>query len=195
MIAALLALVGPVEDLRVGKEGEVVRVEIVCTEPCSASGRELEGLSLDGVADEVSVAVEAGGVRGVKVSPGRLSLRLAAAPSRWRLAACGPRRVCVDLDFAGGDDLRATLEAETGEVLSPPVCAGASTTLRADPWDLGAYRTLALCRGAEGRLAEADGLLARRLSIGPDAVSLRARDVLAAADPGWSRATPRLPRP
>ena len=194
ILAGLVLLAAPLADLRVGQEAGEARIEVVCGGPCT--GRLEDGaLLLRGVEATLDVPIPDGPLERVMLGPARGGARLTYAASvatDARLTPCGPMRVCLDLRFGvpdaapsappdrGGGGLRAALAEASGDALAPPDCAAAARTLDADAWDLGAFRRVALCRAAAGRVTEAVGLLDRLLSHRDDPAAARARAVLTA---------------
>ena len=220
ILAALATLMqaGPLADLRVGEDGEVARVVVVCTERCSAAPADggPGTYRIEGLLDEVRVETEGDLVRSLTVSPdGTASvLRVGTIrpPRRVRLSRCQPDALCFDMDLsnapppapppslgtiardvdamaerAAPTGLRAALEREAGETLSPKACAAAKDRMMADAWALGAFRTHALCVAAGGAPGEGDGYLARLQAYAPDEELARLRALLADR-PGATRA-------
>lgn len=62
----------------------------------------------------------------------------------------------------------AQLTRMTGLAITPQECGKAQTILKADAWDLTAYRRFALCVAAAGQTEEAYGLLTRLEKYQPD---------------------------
>ena len=181
MIAAgLLAVLAPLADLRVGQDEATARIEVVCGGPC-AGRLDADGVILTGVDGTVSAPVPDGPVTRIDVSERggttRLTYTASATVVRAELAACGDERVCLDLRFAPSD-LRAALAAASGDALDAATCEAANRTLAADAYDLTAFRQVALCRAAGGRLREGAGLLDRLLAYRDDPAATRARAVL-----------------
>ena len=205
----MLQAAEPLADLRVGEEGEVARVVVVCAERCAASPAGAPGTyRIEGLADDVDVEVGDGLVRRLTITrdgdASVLGMTTARAPRRVRMSRCQPDAVCFDVDLfdapppprppslgtiARGVDalevrgapttLRAALERTAGETLSPAACAAARARLAADAWALGAFRTHALCVAANGAPGEADGYLARLQAYAPDETLARLRALLA----------------
>ena len=195
-ILALLALAAPLADLRVGQSQAAVRIEVVCAGPCEGT-LEDGALLLSGVEADLAVPLTGGPVTGIALAEAvggtRLTYETSAPPRRAALTPCGERAVCLDLSFVSpkrpavaaasqasrGESLRDDLAAAAGDPLDPGACDAASARLDADAWDLAAFRRVALCRAAAGRLTEAAGLLDRLLAWRDDPAAARARAVLA----------------
>ena len=175
-LSALALQAGPLADLRVGQDAVSARVEVVCGAPCEGTLRE-GGVDLRGVSDTLDVALDGGPLDRllVEAAPGgaRLTWR-ADAPAAASLTPCGDRRVCVDLTFAADE---ASSSVETADAAD---CAAAEATVAVDAWALDAFRDLALCRAAAGRLAEAAGMLDRLARVRDDEATRQARAEVAA---------------
>lgn len=217
MLLAALALIqsaAPTADLRVGETGEIARVVVVCAERCSASPGGAPGTyRIEGLSDELDVAVGGELIRQLTVTPDGSASVLAVAtarpPRRVRMSRCQPKAVCFDMDLSDApppprppslgtlarevdaleargapQTFRAELEAAAGEPLGPDACEAAHAAMMADAWALAAFRTHALCVGANGAPGEADGYLARLQAYAPDEGLARLRAMLAAELPG-----------
>lgn len=185
ILAGLVLLAAPLADLRVGQDAREARIEVLCGAPCE--GR-LDGdaLLLGGVDAAMTVPISGGPLTRIVLEPAPGGARLtyaSRAPSDARLAPCGEARLCLDIRFAAPappENLRAALAEASGDALAPADCAAAARTLDADAWDLAAFRRVALCRAAAGRVTEAAGLLDRLLGHRADPAAARARAVLTA---------------
>ena len=211
LLASLLLAqaAGPLADLRVGEEGNIARVVVVCTGRCAASPGGIPGTyRIDGLSDEVDVAVDGDLVRRLTVTPDGeasvLTMTTARPSRRQRMSRCQPEAVCFDMDLSDAPSpprppslgtiarevdafalrgapttFHAALERVSGEALSPDACTAARERLMADAYALDAFRTHALCVAADGAPGEADGYLARLQTYAPDEEVARLRALLA----------------
>ena len=165
---------------------------------------------IDGLRDAVDVRVDGPLIERLTVTPdgeaSLLTVRAVRPPRRVRLSRCQPDALCFDMDLSdapppprpptlgtiarGVDEmaargaprpLRTALEAASGERLTPAACEDAYARLMADAHALGAFRTHALCVGANGAPGEADGYLARLAAYAPDETLPALRALLAEA--------------
>ena len=186
MIAgATLGLVGvPIADLLVGQDERAARIEVACTAACSGALTE-DGLLIDGVRDEMSVALTGGPLTAIRLeAEGNALTRL-----RWttdadvtdaQMLPCGAARACVVVRFAGLS-LRDRLAEASGDDLAAGACDVARAALDRDPWDTTALRRTAQCRAAGGAVGEGAALLERLLRVTDDPAAARTQAVLAGA--------------
>ena len=165
---------------------------------------------IEGLSDELTVETGGKLVRSLTITPDGgasiLTVETARKPRRVATSRCEPDALCLDLDLTdaappppppslgtisrGVDaleargapkaDLRTALEAASGEGLGPDQCQRAEAAMMADAWNLGAFRTHALCVAARGQVGEADGYLARLEAYAPDEETAALRALLRA---------------
>ena len=198
ILAALAGLAAPLSDLRVGTDGDVTRIVVVCETACAAleagDGWMIEGLDAD-LSVPLTPETRLDRISFTPVPSGSLLLVDAGVrPASVTTSPCQANAVCLDLDFgapepgpapaAEPETLRGALEQVAGTELTQSRCEAAAASVEADAWALSEFRLHAFCRAADGATEEADGWLARLAKYADDPEARRAREVIALWEDG-----------
>lgn len=105
-VLGFLAQTGPLADLRVGEDGEIARVVLVCTEACTAAPADggPGTYRIEGLRDTVSVDTGGALVRGLTITPkgsaSILRVDMTRPPRAVRLSRCAEASLCFDIDLS-----------------------------------------------------------------------------------------------
>ncbi len=192
IVGAILWTAGalaPIADVRVGDDGPLARVEIVCGGPCFAEPLGDQSFLIRAASGDFTADVAAQSllVRTITMQSGKegssLTVDTVRTPRSVSAAQCGPNRLCFDFDLSRpkptqqrltitdiDEDMDRLFERTRLATLVPgdiaqasmneKGCAQAETDLADDAWNLFAYRTVAVCRARAGD-PDAAQLLAR----------------------------------
>lgn len=190
-ILGIAGAFAPIADVRVGDDGALARIEIVCSRPCEAEPLSDQSFLIRQAKGDFTADVRAQSrwVQSIEMRSSREGAALTVKTihkARAVLAVrCGPMRLCFDFDLsmpkptpprvtiAGVDaDLdRLFHKARLAELVPGDIadaskndagCGAAERALAEDAWNLYAYRTVAVCRAREGDPAAAERYLARQ---------------------------------
>ncbi|MEM9420956.1 MAG: hypothetical protein AAF986_00375, partial [Pseudomonadota bacterium] len=113
ILAALIGMAGqfaPIADVRVGDDGTLARIEIVCSGPCQAEPMDTRSFLVRSARGDFTADVSGQShlVRAISmrsiVSGAALTVDTVRVPRSVSAAQCGPNRLCFDFDLSSPKD-------------------------------------------------------------------------------------------